>query len=106
MLARGEVSAKIVELNKVPNGRQMKRALLEITGQRTVPNIFIGGEHIGGSDVLAKMARSGVLSQKLSAAGVQFKDTWTVRQPKAVSKAVKSTSKEAFPFLLFPYILF
>ena len=76
MLARGEVSAKIVELNKVPNGRQMKRALLEITGQRTVPNIFIGGEHIGGSDVLAKMAKSGLLSEKLTTVGVQFREDW------------------------------
>ncbi len=28
----------------------MQSALAEWTGQRTVPNVFIGGKHIGGSD--------------------------------------------------------
>lgn len=28
----------------------MQQALLEWTGQRTVPNVFIRGEHVGGCD--------------------------------------------------------
>lgn len=28
----------------------MQAALTEWTGQRTVPNVFIGGTHIGGCD--------------------------------------------------------
>lgn len=32
------------------DGDEMQAALLEWTGQRTVPNVFIGGKHIGGSD--------------------------------------------------------
>jgi glutaredoxin len=36
--------------------------LHEITGQKTVPNIFIGGVHIGGcSDLQAKVANGKVL---------------------------------------------
>ncbi len=34
------------------DGSAIQSALLEITGQRTVPNIFIGKEHIGGNSDL------------------------------------------------------
>ena len=37
------------------DGSAIQDALAEITGQSTVPNVFIGKEHIGGnSDVQAK----------------------------------------------------
>jgi glutaredoxin 3 len=36
-------------------------------GRRTVPQIFIDGEHIGGSDELAALDRSGRLDAKLGA---------------------------------------
>lgn len=32
------------------DGTQVQSALAEWTGQRTVPNVFIGGKHIGGCD--------------------------------------------------------
>ena len=34
----------------------MQAALLEKTGQRTVPNVFINGKHIGGHDDTMKLA--------------------------------------------------
>lgn len=34
-------------------------------GRRTVPQIFIGGEHIGGSDELYALDRAGKLDAKL-----------------------------------------
>ena len=43
-----------------------KRAwLVETTGQRTVPQIFIGAEPIGGYDELAALDRAGELAAKL-----------------------------------------
>merc|ERR1711881_102299 len=43
---------EIVELDQIPSGAEIQGLLKEITGQRTVPNVFIGGKHIGGnSDV-------------------------------------------------------
>jgi glutaredoxin 3 len=43
-----------------------KRAwLVETTGRRTVPQIFIAGEPIGGYDDLAALDRSGELATKL-----------------------------------------
>lgn len=32
------------------DGAQIQSALGEWSGQRTVPNVFIGGNHIGGCD--------------------------------------------------------
>ena len=32
------------------DGSEIQSALAEWTGQRTVPNVFIGGNHIGGCD--------------------------------------------------------
>ena len=36
-------------------------------GRRTVPQIFIGGAHIGGSDELAALDRAGQLDARLGA---------------------------------------
>lgn len=32
------------------DGSEIQAALAKISGQRTVPNVFIGGQHIGGCD--------------------------------------------------------
>jgi glutaredoxin 3 len=45
-----KVPAKIHELDVLPDGAAMQAALLELTGQRTVPNVFINGKHLGGND--------------------------------------------------------
>jgi glutaredoxin 3 len=49
------------------SGDDAKRAwLVETTGRRTVPQIFIRGEAIGGYDELAALDKSGELAAKLS----------------------------------------
>jgi glutaredoxin 3 len=49
-------------------GNHEKRAwLVQTTGRRTVPQIFIKGESIGGSDELHALDRSGELAKKLAA---------------------------------------
>jgi len=34
----------------IDDGSEIQSALAEWTGQKTVPNVFIGGNHIGGCD--------------------------------------------------------
>ena len=48
----------------------MQQALKEKTGQRTVPNVFIGGEHIGGYDALSSLVKQKpqVFEEKVKAA--------------------------------------
>ncbi|EEQ28102.1 Glutaredoxin [Microsporum canis] len=57
-----------LELDKVDDGPAIQDALLEITKQRTVPNIFIKQQHIGGnSDLTAKTAQLPALLKEAGA---------------------------------------
>ena len=38
-------------------GAEMQAALQELTKQRTVPNVFIGGKHVGGNDGVSLAAQ-------------------------------------------------
>lgn len=40
----------VLELDERQDGAAIQAALLESSGQRTVPNVFFRGEHIGGND--------------------------------------------------------
>ncbi|PMD58339.1 putative glutaredoxin [Hyaloscypha bicolor E] len=64
-----EMGAKYytIELDQVDDGRAIQDALEEINGQRSVPNIYIKKQHIGGnSDLQAKKSQ---LPQLLKDAG-------------------------------------
>merc|ERR1719271_619179 len=54
-----------IELDERDDGALLQETLLGITGQRTVPNVFIGGEHLGGNDDTQKAAKSGKLAEML-----------------------------------------
>eukprot|EP00977_Amphora_coffeiformis_P027976 scaffold34676_cov176-Amphora_coffeaeformis.AAC.5 len=43
-----------VNLDRLPggDGPKIQAELLRLTGQRTVPNIFVGGTHVGGNSDL------------------------------------------------------
>ena len=60
------VEYKVVELDEVDNGAAIQEALLGITQQRTVPNVFVGGEHVGGNDDTQRAAASGKLQELLA----------------------------------------
>jgi glutaredoxin 3 len=49
----------------VTNAPDVRDWLIETTGARTVPQIFIKNEPIGGYDELAKLERSGQLAELL-----------------------------------------
>ena len=70
-----DVGAKYfaIELDKVDDGAAIQNALEEISGQRTVPNIYIGGKHIGGnSDLQAKKGELKSLLQSVSAVDAEM----------------------------------
>eukprot|EP00956_Cyclotella_meneghiniana_P020416 scaffold36060_cov68-Cyclotella_meneghiniana.AAC.5 len=60
-----DVPAKIIELDIMDNGNAVQTALLDITGQRSVPNVFIKGKHLGGNDDTQAAAKSGKLKKML-----------------------------------------
>jgi len=57
----GADKLKVLELDEVEDGSKIQDYLLEKTGQRTVPNIFINQEHIGGCDAVVALQSSGKL---------------------------------------------
>ncbi|CAK9442152.1 uncharacterized protein LODBEIA_P58950 [Lodderomyces beijingensis] len=66
LLNKHQVEYKLVELNTVPDGSQIQRTLQKISGQKTVPNIFINGKHIGGNSDLQALEQSKKLAQLLT----------------------------------------
>ncbi|XP_031259183.1 glutaredoxin-C4-like [Pistacia vera] len=55
----------VIELNERADGSNIQDALLEIVGRRTVPQVFINGKHIGGSDDTVEAYESGKLAKLL-----------------------------------------
>ena len=63
--ARGVESIEKVRIDQDP---EQRAAMMERTGgRRTVPQIFIGDEHVGGYDDLAALDRAGKLVPLLQA---------------------------------------
>ncbi|XP_063397823.1 thioredoxin reductase 1, cytoplasmic-like [Mytilus trossulus] len=44
------VEYQVLELDQISNGSELQNALLEVSGQKTVPNIYINSKHLGGCD--------------------------------------------------------
>ncbi|XP_020596821.1 glutaredoxin-like isoform X3 [Phalaenopsis equestris] len=63
-----DIETHVLLLNE-GDGAALQSALAEWTGQRTVPNIFIGGNHIGGKADLMKKHKDGSLIALLREAG-------------------------------------
>ena len=52
---------------KVDEDPAMFEQMLEMTGKRSVPQIFIGDHHVGGFDDLSELNQTGELDDLLSA---------------------------------------
>ncbi|OQR90665.1 glutaredoxin-2, mitochondrial-like [Achlya hypogyna] len=62
----------VVELNQLgdePTGDDVQNACHKLTGQRTVPNVFVGGTSIGGGSDTAALHKAGKLVPLLREAG-------------------------------------
>ncbi|XP_076923659.1 glutaredoxin-C4-like [Bidens hawaiensis] len=55
----------VVELDEREDGSKIQDALSEIVGRRTVPQVFINGKHLGGSDDTVEAYQSGELAKLL-----------------------------------------
>ncbi|KAL7144164.1 hypothetical protein ABFS83_08G240500 [Erythranthe nasuta] len=58
----------VVELDLRDDGYKIQDVLLELVGRRTVPQVFVNGKHIGGSDDLQAAVKSGELQKLLEKA--------------------------------------
>ncbi|KAL5699800.1 Glutaredoxin-C4 [Ranunculus cassubicifolius] len=55
----------VIELDEREDGWGLQSALGEMVGRRTVPQVFINGKHIGGSDDTVEAYESGELAKLL-----------------------------------------
>jgi glutaredoxin 3 len=68
--ARGLLTQKNVvfsEINVEDDGKS-REEMIARSNQRTVPQIFIGGKHVGGCDDLIELDRSGELDRLIQGA--------------------------------------
>ncbi|ORZ00309.1 glutaredoxin [Syncephalastrum racemosum] len=63
-----DVKFNAYELDTRKDGSEIQQALAELTGQKTVPNIFINQNHIGGYSNLDELYRSGKLESLIQKA--------------------------------------
>lgn len=88
-LTKKKIVFEAIELDNVKNGRAMQDYLQELTNQRTVPNVFANGYHIGGcDDTLSKLA-SGELEKLLKKAD---KGEFALLDEPKEAESAKSTS--------------
>eukprot|EP00257_Ricinus_communis_P017482 XP_015575925.1 monothiol glutaredoxin-S10 isoform X1 [Ricinus communis] len=63
------VNPLVIELDELgAQGPQIQKVLERLTGQHTVPNVFIAGKHIGGCTDTMKLYQKGELEPLLSEA--------------------------------------
>ncbi|KAM9410343.1 thioredoxin reductase 3 [Pholidichthys leucotaenia] len=60
------VDIKTVELDLIEDGGNFQEMLFEMTGQKTVPNVFVNKTHVGGSDKLIQAYEDGSLQKLLN----------------------------------------
>ena len=62
---RGQKDIKIKEI-PVDSGKDVRQEMMRLSGQRTVPQIWIGEQHVGGCDELMALNRNGALKKLLA----------------------------------------
>ena len=64
LTAKGVTTIEKIRIDLLPEQRAL---MMEKTGRRTVPQIYIGDTHVGGFDDLAALDRAGGLDPLLAA---------------------------------------
>lgn len=70
-MAKRLLEAKGADYKDIPvdGNPVLRQEMVRRSGRRTVPQIWIGEEHIGGCDELYALERQGLLVQKLAVTG-------------------------------------
>lgn len=61
----------VYEIDKENHGNEVHKALKEISGMLTIPNVYLDGENLGGDEETEKLAANGQLKRKLDALGMR-----------------------------------
>ena len=83
----------VVQLNKHPDGHELHAALVKHTSCLTVPQVFVGGEFIGGCSETKALHEAGELQPKIAAAVEKLKEA-SQANPAAVDGAAAEAAAE------------
>ena len=77
MFAHYDIPYRAIDLDSVAyqednKGGNIRKALEEDTGLKTIPQIYIGGKHVGGATDLFDAAKDGSMAKLLEASGVAW----------------------------------
>ncbi len=61
------VDPKAIKTVNVLDDAEIRQGIKEYSNWPTIPQLFVRGEFIGGSDIMMEMVQSGELQQKLAA---------------------------------------
>lgn len=70
LIEAGVQDMKVFEIERREDAPEIQEALHNITGRRTVPNVFIKGKSIGGGSETAELYQSGKLREMLQEQGI------------------------------------
>ena len=69
-----EAGAPVTAVNVLPDPA-IRQALSELSGWPTIPQVFVGGELVGGADIVQELAESGQLPEILAGKlGERYRD--------------------------------
>ncbi|HEV7609858.1 MAG TPA: cysteine synthase A [Steroidobacteraceae bacterium] len=71
-IAYRSVDVDSVEFQKEDLGGRIRGVLADRTGAKTLPQVFVGGQHIGGATDLFDAWRNGTLQPRLDKSGVSY----------------------------------
>jgi cysteine synthase A len=71
-IAYRSVDVDSVEFQKEDLGGRIRGVLADRTGAKTLPQVFVGGEHIGGATDTFDAWRNGTLQARLDKKGVSY----------------------------------
>jgi glutaredoxin 3 len=60
------IDCQVIELDRLPDGQAVQEVLSSISGQESLPNVFIHGNHVGGCDATIKLYEEGKLLPMVS----------------------------------------
>lgn len=67
-----KVEYGVLELDQISNGADLQTALQEVSGQRTVPNVYINSKHLGGCDDTLKAHAENRLMSMINESGENY----------------------------------
>ncbi|XP_043563507.1 thioredoxin reductase 3 [Chiloscyllium plagiosum] len=100
-----DVDIHVVELDLLEEGNGMQDVLHEMTGQKTVPNVFVNKAHVGGCDKTVQAHEDGLLKKLLEGGEMYDYDLIVIGGGSGGLAASKEAANLGRKVLVFDYVV-